>query len=76
MGLGKASAVVAAGIQRRLSSVSVSAPRQVVTCWGEEKKKKTIQQKFGMLPVSFTCHVVVNLCSADGIAAPIVIKDF
>lgn len=42
---------------------------------GEKKKKKTIQQKFGMLPVSFTCHVV-NLCSADGIAAPIMIKHF
>lgn len=35
-----------------------------------EKKEKTIQQKFGMLPASFTCHVIVNLCSADGIAAP------
>lgn len=34
------------------------------------EKKKTMQQKFGMLPASFTCHVIVHLYSADGIAAP------
>lgn len=64
------------GFEKRLSTQNPAPPwqrglvRVSKSSLAGGEKKKTIQQKFGMLPASFTCHVIVNLCSADGIAAP------